>query len=64
MNDETNDINDETKHLGMVVEEEGLVVMALLPDTIKFISETTGVEAGDVVDITAEDNKIIIQKLQ
>lgn len=57
------------KHLGMVVEEDGQVLIAFKPETIKFISDQLSIGEGDVVviDSTEGDNDqtgIIITKLQ
>jgi|TARA_S200002703_G_scaffold72288_1_gene62624 hypothetical protein len=57
------------KHLGMVVEEDGQVLIAFKPETIKFISDQLSIEGGDVVVIDSIDGDsdqtgIIITKLQ
>lgn len=57
------------QHLGMVVEEDGQVLIAFKPETIKFISDQLSIGAGDVVviDSVEGDNDqtgIIITKLQ
>ena len=39
------------QHLGMVVEEDGQVLIAFKPETIKFISDQLTIEGGDVVVI-------------
>jgi len=58
------------KHVGMVVEEGGQILIAFRPETIKFISETLQITEGDVVLIedgeTMETNDptIYINKLK
>ena len=57
------------QHLGMVVEEDGQVLIAFKPETIKFISDKLSIGEGDVVviDSVEGDNDqtgIIITKLQ
>ena len=57
------------QHLGMVVEEDGQVLIAFKPETIKFISDQLSIGEGDVVviDSMEGDNDqagIIITKLQ
>lgn len=58
------------KHVGMVVEEGGQILIAFRPETIKFISDTLQITEGDVVLIedgeTMETNDptIYINKLK
>lgn len=57
------------QHLGMVVEEDGQVLIAFKPETIKFISDQLTIEGGDVVVIDSmegdnDQTGIIITKLQ
>ena len=57
------------QHLGMVVEEDGQVLIAFKPETIKFISDQLTIEGGDVVVIDSmegdnDQTAIIITKLQ
>ena len=58
------------KHVGMVVEEGGQILIAFRPETIKFISDTLNITDGDVVLIedgeTMETNDptIYINKLK
>jgi|TARA_S200002703_G_scaffold50270_1_gene43637 hypothetical protein len=58
------------QHLGMVVEEDGQILIAFRPETIQFISDTLKIKDGDVVvidDASDADNDspiIIINKLQ
>ena len=49
----------DTEHLGMVVEEEGQVLIAFKPETIKFISDTLEIGAGDLVVIEGTTDKNI-----
>ena len=39
------------QHVGMVVEEDGQVLIAFRPETISFISDTLKIKDGDVVII-------------
>ena len=57
------------QHLGMVVEEDGQVLIAFKPETIKFISDQLSIGEGDVVSIDSvegdnDQTGIIITKLQ
>lgn len=57
------------QHLGMVVEEDGQVLIAFKPETIKFISDQLSIGEGDVVVIDSmegdnDQTGIIITKLQ
>ena len=58
------------KHVGMVVEEGGQILIAFRPETIKFISETLQITEGDVVliekgeDADSSDPTIFINKLK
>lgn len=58
------------KHVGMVVEEGGQILIAFRPETIKFISETLQITGGDVVlieegeDADSSDPTIFINKLK
>jgi len=57
------------QHLGMVVEEDGQVLIAFKPETIKFISDQLSISGGDVVVIDSlegdsDQTGIIITKLQ
>ena len=57
------------RHLGMVVEEDGQVLIAFKPETIKFISDQLSIGEGDVVVIDSmegdnDQTGIIITKLQ
>lgn len=57
------------QHLGMVVEEDGQVLIAFKPETIKFISDQLTIEGGDVVVIDSmegdnDQTGITITKLQ
>lgn len=52
------------KHLGMVVEEEGQVLIAFKPETIKFISNSLDISEGDVVEINSTDDSVVLTKLQ
>ena len=58
------------KHLGMVVEESGQILIAFRPETIKFISDTLQITEGDVVlieeseDAETSDQAIFITKLK
>ena len=57
------------QHLGMVVEEDGQVLIAFKPETIKFISDLLSIGEGDVVSIDSvegdnDQTGIIITKLQ
>jgi hypothetical protein len=58
------------KHVGMVVEEGGQILIAFRPETIKFIADTLQITEGDVVLIedgeTMETNDptIYINKLK
>lgn len=58
------------KHLGMVVEESGQILIAFRPETIKFISDTLQITEGDVVliedgvDMDTNDPTIYINKLK
>ena len=57
------------QHVGMVVEEDGQVLIAFRPETISFISDTLKIKDGDVVIIESgldsDSNKptIFINKL-
>ena len=58
------------KHVGMVVEEGGQILIAFRPETIKFISETLQITEGDVVliesgdEMDTNDPTIYINKLK
>jgi hypothetical protein len=58
------------KHVGMVVEEGGQILIAFRPETIKFISETLKITEGDVVliesgeEMDTNDPTIYINKLK
>lgn len=58
------------KHVGMVVEEGGQILIAFRPETIKFISDTLQITEGDVVlieegeDADSSDPTIFINKLK
>ena len=57
------------QHLGIVVEEDGQVLIAFKPETIKFISDQLSIGEGDVVSIDSvegdnDQTGIIITKLQ
>ena len=58
------------KHLGMVVEESGQILIAFRPETIKFISDTLQITEGDVVliesgeEMDTNDPTIYINKLK
>ena len=58
------------KHVGMVVEESGQILIAFRPETIKFISDTLQITEGDVVlieegeDADSSDPTIFINKLK
>lgn len=56
------------KHFGMVVEEDGQLLIAFKPETIQFITSELSMKDGDVVLIDSiegdKDQKaILIQKL-
>ena len=56
------------KHFGMVVEEDGQLLIAFKPETIQFITSELSMNDGDVVLIDSiegeKDQKaILIQKL-
>jgi hypothetical protein len=58
------------KHVGMVVEESGQILIAFRPETIKFISDTLQITEGDVVliesgeEMDTNDPTIYINKLK
>ena len=58
------------KHVGMVVEEGGQILIAFRPETIKFISDTLQITEGDVVliesgeEMDTNDPTIYINKLK
>ena len=58
------------KHVGMVVEESGQILIAFRPETIKFISDTLQITEGDVVlieegeNVETSDPTIYINKLK
>ena len=46
------------KHFGMVVEEDGQILIAFRPETISFISDTLRIVDGDLVVIESDGTEL------